>query len=73
VEHSADETERDNEIGDATFSLTRRDVMPGTPNTVGVLLLFVGVFLASLLWASHGHTATTDPEEEDVQTPGKTS
>jgi len=47
--------------------------MPGTPNTVGVLLLFVGVFLASLLWASHGHTATTDPEEEDVQTPGKTS
>ena len=71
--HSADETERDNEIGDATFSLNRRDDMVGTPNTLGVLLLFGVVFLASLLWASHGHTATTDPEEEDAQTPGKTS
>lgn len=47
--------------------------MAGTPNTLGVLLLFAAVFLGSLLWATHGHTATADPEEEDVQTPGKTS
>jgi hypothetical protein len=47
--------------------------MTGTPNTVGLILLFVLVFLACILWATHGHTATADPEEEDVGTPGKTS
>jgi len=47
--------------------------MISTPNTLGVLLLFVVVFLASILWATHGRTATTDPEEEDVQKPGKPS
>lgn len=47
--------------------------MVGTPNTIGVLLLFLVVFLACILWATRGHTATTDPEEEDVQTPGQTS
>lgn len=47
--------------------------MVGTPNTVGVLILFLAAFLGCILWATHGHTATTDPEEEDVETPGKTS
>jgi hypothetical protein len=47
--------------------------MAGTPNTVGLILLFAVVFLACILWATHGHTATTDPEEEDIGTPGKTS
>ncbi|HEY1807945.1 MAG TPA: hypothetical protein VGG42_05240 [Acidobacteriaceae bacterium] len=42
-----------------------------TPNTVGVLLLFTVVFLASILWATHGHTADADPEEEDIEQPGK--
>jgi hypothetical protein len=46
--------------------------MSGTPNTIGVLLLFFVVFLGCLLWA-HGHTATADPEEEDVGTPDKGS
>ncbi len=43
-----------------------------TPNTLGVLLLFIAVFLTSILWATRGHTADADPEEEDVQKPGKT-
>jgi hypothetical protein len=45
----------------------------GTPNSVGIILLFVVVFFVCILWATHGHTATADPEEEDVGTPGKTS
>ena len=56
-----------------TFSLTKRNVMVTTPNTIGLLLLFTGIFLASLLWATHGHTAHTDSEEEDVQKPGQMS
>ncbi len=44
--------------------------MIGTPNTIGVLLLFLVVFLACILWATHGHTADSDPEQEDVGTPG---
>lgn len=44
--------------------------MVGTPNTIGVLVLFVVVFLASILWATHGHTATADSDEEDVGKPG---
>ena len=47
--------------------------MSGSPNTVGLILLFAVIFLACILWATHGHTATTDSEEEDVGTPGKTS
>ncbi len=47
--------------------------MAGTPNTIGLILLLVVVFLACILWATHGHTATAEPEEEDVGTPGKTS
>jgi hypothetical protein len=47
--------------------------MAGTPNTVGLILLFFVVFLACLLWATHGQTATTDPEAEDVGKPGQTS
>lgn len=45
--------------------------MAATPNTVGLILLFVAVFLTCILWATHGHTATADPEEEDIEQPGK--
>lgn len=45
--------------------------MDPTPSTLGVLFLFIAVFLACILWATHGHTADADPEEEDIQTPGK--
>jgi hypothetical protein len=47
--------------------------MSGSPNTVGLILLLAVVFLVCILWATHGHTATADPEEEDVGTPGKDS
>ncbi|MFY9747120.1 MAG: hypothetical protein WA891_14030 [Acidobacteriaceae bacterium] len=47
--------------------------MSGTPNTIGLMLLFAVVFLVCLLWATHGHTATADTEEQDVGTPGKDS
>ncbi len=47
--------------------------MVGTPNTWGLLLLFVAVFLVCILWATHGRTATADSEEEDVLKPGKDS
>jgi hypothetical protein len=47
--------------------------MAGTPNTVGLILLFAVVFLACFLWITRGHTTTADPEEEDIGTPGKMS
>ena len=47
--------------------------MSGTPNTIGLMLLFAVVFLGCILWATHGHTATADTEEQDVGTPGKDS
>lgn len=49
------------------------DFMSGTPNTVGLILLFVVIFLVCILWATRGHTAHADTEEQDVGTPGKTS
>lgn len=47
--------------------------MSGDPNTIGLMVLFFVVFLGCLLWATHGHTATADPEKEDVGTPGRDS
>ncbi|MFP5226238.1 MAG: hypothetical protein ACLGXA_01315 [Acidobacteriota bacterium] len=47
--------------------------MAGTPNTVGLILLFVAVFFACILWATRGNTATADPEAEDAPAPGHTS
>jgi hypothetical protein len=47
--------------------------MSGTPNTLGLILLFFAVFLVCILWATHGHTAHADSEEQDVGLPGKTS
>ena len=46
--------------------------MVGTPNTLGLMLLFVVVFLSCILWATRGHTADADPAAEDSQQPGKT-
>jgi hypothetical protein len=46
--------------------------MDPTPSTLGVLLLLIAVFLVCILWATHGHTADADPEEEDIMQPGKT-
>lgn len=46
--------------------------MDPTPSTLGVLMLFIGVFLACILWATHGHTADADSEEQDIAKPGKT-
>jgi len=47
--------------------------MAGTPNTIGLILLFAATFFTCILWATRGTTATADPEEEDIGTPGKTS
>ena len=47
--------------------------MAGTPNTVGLILLFIAIFFACIFWATRGNTATTDPEKEDIGTPGKMS
>jgi hypothetical protein len=53
--------------------LTGVTLMDGTPNTIGLILLFIVVFLACLLWATRGHTAHADTEEQDVAMPGKSS
>jgi len=45
--------------------------MVATPNSLGLMLLFLVVFLACILWATHGHTANADPEEEDIEKPGE--
>ena len=47
--------------------------MAATPNTLGVMLLFAGVFLACILWASHGRPGIHDSEEEGPQAPSKPS
>lgn len=47
--------------------------MVSTPNTWGVLLLFAAIFLACILWATHGATGMHDSEEEDLQATGKSS
>lgn len=47
--------------------------MVADPNTLGLVFLFAVIFLVCIFWATSGHTATADPEEEDVLEPGKTS
>ncbi|MGA7521460.1 MAG: hypothetical protein WBW84_03205 [Acidobacteriaceae bacterium] len=37
-----------------------------TPNTVGVVLLFIGVFLGCILWATHGQQATHSVERDKI-------
>jgi cbb3-type cytochrome oxidase subunit 3 len=49
------------------------EIMAATPNTLGVMLLFAGVFLACILWASHGRPGIHDSEEEGPQAPSKPS
>lgn len=43
------------------------------PSTLGVIGLFVILFTGALLWATHGHTADADAEDQDQAEPGKTS
>jgi len=47
--------------------------MAGTPNTIGLILLFAVVFLVCILWATGGHTENAHPEEENHPPAGKTS
>lgn len=48
--------------------------MVATPNTLGVVVLFVVTFLGCILWATHGDTGTHHHgEEEDLQATGKSS
>ena len=37
-----------------------------TPNTIGVVLLFVATFLGCLLWATHAQTASHAAERDKV-------
>ncbi len=43
------------------------------PNTLGILLLFALVFLAAILWATHGHTADAEGMGDVTGHPGKDS
>ena len=43
------------------------------PSTVGAILLFVGVFVGGLLWATRGHTAKTEGQGDVTGHPGKMS
>jgi hypothetical protein len=44
-----------------------------SPNTIGVLLLFLVVFLACILWATRGDTPDTHRDEGDYGAVGKHS
>lgn len=43
------------------------------PNTVGVILLFVAVFVGGILWATRGHGADAEGQGDVTGHPGKTS
>jgi hypothetical protein len=45
--------------------------MTETPNTIGVILLFVVVFLGCILWATGVHADSHHAEEQDAGKPGK--
>jgi hypothetical protein len=45
--------------------------MTETPNTIGVILLFVVVFLSCILWATRVHADAHHAEEQDAGKPGK--
>lgn len=47
--------------------------MVATPNTLGVVVLFLVTFFSCILWATHGATGVHDSEEEDLQATGKSS
>jgi hypothetical protein len=49
------------------------EIMVATPNTWGVVLLFVLLFAACILWATHGATGRHDSEEQDLGATGKSS
>jgi cbb3-type cytochrome oxidase subunit 3 len=51
--------------------LTEGETMVATPNTWGVVLLFVILFVACIIWATHGTTGRHDSQEEDLQAIGK--
>lgn len=43
------------------------------PNTVGVILLFVVVFVGGIVWATRGHCADADDMGDVTGHPGKMS
>lgn len=47
--------------------------MIATPNTWGVVLLFVVLFAACILWATRCVPDTYEVEKEEMGTPGKSS
>lgn len=40
--------------------------MTETPSTIGVLLLFLAIFVLCILWATKGHPADADNEDLSV-------
>lgn len=40
--------------------------MIDTPNTIGLLLLMIGVFVGCILWATRGHTSDATNEDLSV-------
>jgi len=47
--------------------------MVATPNTWGVVLLFVGLFVACIAWATRHVPDTYEVEKEEEGVPGKPS
>ena len=43
------------------------------PSTVGAILLFLGTFTVSILWATSGKTDAADKQGDVTGAPGKTS
>lgn len=44
--------------------------MTATPNTVGLILLFIAVFLACILWATRGMFVPHEVDHEHKGNPG---
>ena len=40
--------------------------MNDAPSTIAILLLFAGVFISCILWATHGHPSGADNEDLGV-------
>jgi len=40
--------------------------MGDAPSTIGIILTFLAVFVACILWATHGHPSDADNEDLGV-------